>query len=100
MAGSTSKETHFYSASQVRTGFYLVTILYTLIFSFLPVPSVEITSEVFTSKPQPARHRMVYALLKGEMEAQGGIHALQLRTKTPEEEGRISNNTSTNTTPS
>ncbi|KIW61777.1 hypothetical protein PV05_01859 [Exophiala xenobiotica] len=62
MAGSTSKETHFY---------------------------VEITSPSFQSKPQPARHRMVYALLKDEMEQQGGIHALQLRTKTPEEEKRL-----------
>lgn len=51
--------------------------------------SVEITSPSFQSKPQPARHRMVYALLKDEMEQQGGIHALQLRTKTPEEEKRL-----------
>lgn len=29
---------------------------------------------------------MVYALLKEEMERAGGIHALQLRTRTPEEE--------------
>lgn len=35
---------------------------------------------------QPARHRMIYALLKEEMERPGGIHALQLRTRTPEEE--------------
>lgn len=40
------------------------------------------------SKMQPARHRMVYALLKEEMARVGGIHALQLRTRTPEEEGR------------
>lgn len=31
---------------------------------------------------------MVYALLKEEMERAGGIHALQLRTRTPEEEDR------------
>lgn len=37
---------------------------------------------------QPARHRMVYALLRDEMAAEGGIHALQLRTLTPEEEDR------------
>lgn len=37
---------------------------------------------------QPARHRMVYALLRDEMAAEGGIHALQLRTLTPEEEER------------
>lgn len=37
---------------------------------------------------QPARHRMVYALLRDEMYREGGIHALQLRTLTPEEEER------------
>jgi BolA protein len=31
---------------------------------------------------------MVYALLKDEMAREGGIHALQLRTRTPEEEER------------
>jgi BolA protein len=31
---------------------------------------------------------MVYALLKEEMAREGGIHALQLRTKTPAEEVR------------
>ena len=61
MQGSVSKETHF---------------------------RVLITSEAFKSKMQPARHRMVYALLKEEMERAGGIHALQLRTRTPEEEER------------
>ncbi|KAL3470791.1 bola-like protein [Aspergillus californicus] len=61
MRGSTSRETHFH---------------------------VTITSPSFQSKPQPARHRMVYALLKEEMSREGGIHALQLKTKTPEEEQR------------
>ncbi|PYH43623.1 BolA family protein [Aspergillus saccharolyticus JOP 1030-1] len=61
MRDSTSKETHFH---------------------------VTITSSSFASKPQPARHRMVYGLLKEEMSREGGIHALQLRTKTPEEEQR------------
>ena len=32
---------------------------------------------------------MVYALLKEEMAKEGGIHALQLRTKTPAEEERL-----------
>ncbi|KAL4882382.1 bola-like protein [Aspergillus karnatakaensis] len=59
MRGQTSKETHFH---------------------------VTITSSSFQSKMQPARHRMVYALLKEEMSQEGGIHALQLKTKTPEEE--------------
>ncbi|KAL8813909.1 MAG: hypothetical protein Q9223_006828, partial [Gallowayella weberi] len=48
-----------------------------------------ITSEAFKSKMQPARHRMVYALLKDELEMQGGIHALQLKTRTLEEEERL-----------
>ncbi|KAJ5109629.1 hypothetical protein N7532_002274 [Penicillium argentinense] len=61
MEGSTSKETHFH---------------------------VTITSAEFEKKMQPARHRMVYALLKEEMAREGGIHALQLRTKTPAEEAR------------
>ncbi|CAD0101012.1 unnamed protein product [Aureobasidium mustum] len=43
-------------------------------------------AEAFKSKMQPARHRMVYTLLKDEMAAEGGIHALQLKTRTPEEE--------------
>ena len=32
---------------------------------------------------------MVYALLKEEMAKEGGIHALQLKTRTPEEEQKI-----------
>jgi BolA protein len=47
---------------------------------------VFVTSDAFKSKMQPARHRMVYALLKEEMAAEGGIHALQLKTRTVEEE--------------
>ncbi|KAF4462246.1 DNA repair [Fusarium albosuccineum] len=61
MQGSTSSETHF---------------------------RLVITSDAFNSKMQPARHRMVYALLRDEMAQEGGIHALQLRTLTPEEEQR------------
>ena len=49
---------------------------------------VFVTSDAFRSKMQPARHRMVYSLLKDEMAAEGGIHALQLRTRTVEEEER------------
>ncbi|KAF2089180.1 bola-like protein [Saccharata proteae CBS 121410] len=59
MEGSTSKETHF---------------------------RVNIVSDAFAGKPQPARHRMVYALMKDDMAREGGVHALQLKTKTPEEE--------------
>lgn len=32
---------------------------------------------------------MVYALLKDELAREGGIHALQLKTRTPEEEDRL-----------
>ncbi|KAJ9503808.1 BolA domain UV induced protein Uvi31 [Exophiala xenobiotica] len=53
-----------------------------------------VQGNAFLSKPQPARHRMVYALLKDEMDQQGGIHALQLRTKTPDEEERLKANKS------
>jgi BolA protein len=45
-----------------------------------------IISDAFKSKMPAARHRMVYALLTEEMAREGGIHALQLRTLTPEEE--------------
>jgi len=31
---------------------------------------------------------MIYSLLKDEMAQEGGIHALQLKTRTPEEEER------------
>ncbi|TKA78692.1 hypothetical protein B0A49_01240 [Cryomyces minteri] len=49
---------------------------------------VVITSDAFKGKMQPARHRIVYNLLKEELAAAGGIHALQLRTRTLEEEER------------
>lgn len=32
---------------------------------------------------------MVYGLLKDEMAAEGGIHALQLTTRTPEEDEKV-----------
>jgi BolA-like protein 1 len=50
---------------------------------------VYITSDAFKSKMNPARHRMVYGLLKDEMAAEGGIHALQLRTRTVDEEEKV-----------
>ncbi|KAG7044716.1 BolA-like protein [Colletotrichum scovillei] len=71
MAGSTSKETHFRHDN-----------------SSSAIPQLVITSESFKSKMQSARHRMVYALLREEMAREGGIHALQLKTLTPEEEER------------
>jgi len=62
MEGSSSKETHF---------------------------RVNIVSDAFKSKMQPARHRMVYSLLKDEMATEGGIHALQLKTRTVEEDEKV-----------
>ncbi|KAL2271052.1 hypothetical protein VTJ83DRAFT_423 [Remersonia thermophila] len=61
--------------------------------SFVDTPSVArethfrltVASAAFRGKPQPARHRLVYSLLRDEMAREGGVHALQLRTVTPEE---------------
>ena len=54
---------------------------------------VHITSDAFKSKPQIARHRMVYSLLKDELAAEGGIHNLSLKTRTVEEEEKLKANT-------
>jgi len=35
---------------------------------------------------QLARHRMINSLMKDELAQEGGIHALQLITRTPEED--------------
>jgi stress-induced morphogen len=78
MKGSTSQETHFRYGRDCRRSRSTA--------EFTDSRSVFITSEEFKSKMQPARHRMVYGLLKDEMAAEGGIHALQLRTRTPEED--------------
>ncbi|KAH7078670.1 bola-like protein-domain-containing protein [Paraphoma chrysanthemicola] len=59
MQGVTSKETHF---------------------------RLVITSSAFDGKMQLARHRMVNTLMKDELAKEGGIHALQLTTRTPQEE--------------
>ncbi|KAF8468918.1 bola-like protein-domain-containing protein [Kalaharituber pfeilii] len=61
MRGNTSRETHF---------------------------RLEITSSKFEGLRPAARHRLVYGLLTEEMQKEGGIHALQLRTKTEEEEAK------------
>lgn len=50
---------------------------------------VSVTSDAFKGKMQPARHRMVYHLFKDEMAAEGGIHALQLTTRTSDEEAQM-----------
>lgn len=48
--------------------------------------SLVITSTAFKGKPQLARHRMINSLMKDELAQEGGIHALQLTTRTPEED--------------
>ena len=46
---------------------------------------VKVVSEAFTGKAKVQRHRLVYGLLKEEID--GGVHALALKTKTPAEVG-------------
>ena len=48
-----------------------------------------VSSAAFNGKPQVTRHRMINTLLKDELEREGGIHALQLRTLTLEEEDKL-----------
>lgn len=62
MQGSTSAETHF---------------------------RVYVTSDAFEKKRQLQRHKMIYSLMADEMAKEGGIHALQLQTRTPEEADRV-----------
>jgi stress-induced morphogen len=76
MAGNTSRETHFRFTLHRFRSYFMSNCYFRVV----------ITSEAFQSKMQPARHRMVYGLLKEEMAREGGIHALQLRTRTPQEE--------------
>lgn len=59
MEGVTSKETHF---------------------------RVVITSDAFEGKSQLQRHKAVNKLLDEDLKREGGIHALQLRTRTPSED--------------
>jgi BolA protein len=47
--------------------------------------TVVIVSEVFAGLSRVARHQRVYALLKSEMEREGGLHALVIQAYTPEE---------------
>jgi hypothetical protein len=95
MEGSTSKETHFQYADALpgteapsRVFLWLALLPSATRLIVFVWNSVTIISDAFESKMQPARHRMVYALLKEEMAKEGGIHALQLKTKTPAEEKR------------
>ena len=45
---------------------------------------IEIVSDEFEGKNMPTRHRMVYQLLSDELQNKG-VHALQMKTKTPAE---------------
>ena len=60
---------------------------------FYPFPNshlslrLDIVSPSFAGKTQLSRHRMVNNLLKDEM-APGLVHALQLHTRTPEEDAK------------
>ncbi len=47
---------------------------------------VDVVSDSFAGKLPVARHRLIYDLLKDELAA--GLHALQLKTKTPAEATR------------
>ncbi|TKA37471.1 hypothetical protein B0A49_02480 [Cryomyces minteri] len=97
MQGVQSKETHF-RYTQLHP--CLLAIVHCIVPAHLQLSvrherkltvhhhSVVITSDAFKGKMQPARHRIVYNLLKEELAAAGGIHALQLRTRTLEEEER------------
>ncbi|KAL9086050.1 MAG: hypothetical protein Q9159_004379 [Coniocarpon cinnabarinum] len=51
-----------------------------------------VVSDEFKAKPQPARHRMVYKILADELAMEGGVHALQLQTRTAEEQGKVDRN--------
>ena len=44
--------------------------------------TIRIVSDAFVGKSSVQRHRMVYAALRTEL--QGGLHALQLQTLTPD----------------
>ena len=46
--------------------------------------TVEIVSPTFAGKSRVMRHRMIYDLLKSEIA--GGVHALALKTLTPDED--------------
>ena len=48
---------------------------------------VDVISTAFEAKSLVQRHRMVYDLVKEELAAPGGVHALALKTKTPAEAG-------------
>ncbi|KAJ2813743.1 BolA domain UV induced protein Uvi31 [Coemansia furcata] len=50
---------------------------------------VTVVSEMFSVQNRIQRQRFIYSLLKAEMAMEGGIHALTLVTKTPEEHKNV-----------
>ncbi|KEF62697.1 uncharacterized protein A1O9_00670, partial [Exophiala aquamarina CBS 119918] len=52
-------------------------------------PRLDIISPKFQGKSQLARHRVVHKLLDEELSTPGLVHALQLHTRTPEEDERL-----------
>ncbi|MBW0546019.1 hypothetical protein O181_085734 [Austropuccinia psidii MF-1] len=48
--------------------------------------AVNLVSNSFIGKPTIARHRLVYQILDEELNQKGGIHALSLKTLTPNED--------------
>ncbi|OAV89124.1 hypothetical protein PTTG_07855 [Puccinia triticina 1-1 BBBD Race 1] len=52
--------------------------------------SVQVVSSLFVGKPTIARHRLVYQILDAELTKNTqGIHALSLKTLTPEEHEKV-----------
>ena len=49
--------------------------------------NVKVIAQCFQGLSLVQRHKMIYTLLAKEMGAEGGIHALSIYAKTPEEEG-------------
>ncbi|CAH2355534.1 bolA-like protein 1 [[Candida] railenensis] len=46
--------------------------------------NLEIVSDFFVGKNMPTRHRLVYGVLSDELK-NDGVHALSMKTRTPEE---------------
>lgn len=89
--GAPDAETHFKWVLELEGNFggwnqLCLSLLLTHLRATPRPRSVEIVSEAFQGKPLVARHRLVYTLLKEELDA--GLHALALKTKTPSEVAR------------
>ncbi|KAK9264681.1 bola protein [Lipomyces tetrasporus] len=82
MRDSVSKETHF-RCVQVVIVYCECRCIWTRCLTIFC--SLEIVSEAFEGKRLPMRHRLIYQMFSKEMNAEGGIHAMQLLTLTPKE---------------